>query len=727
MCSAGYRSTEETISAILPSYLMYTSTVGLNLDTAVQIQNPDREPPRYTRNWTGNNLDFGHLVSPQSSLSQFASPSSEYATASPGIASPGSYENLYESNDAHHTQDTLLDNIHRLPRIAHSENRIRDGLKLEIHFTKDIGEINKKPEFVDPSSYEYKRGDTINGYFLIKNTTSQPIQYEMFVVQFEGIFMVTDPKNHDNKVPVRLHKFLDIFEFFASWTEANINRLPSDSYDAHACPKMFDPLDGCYTTLSNKRQLEPNLTYKRFFTFKIPNSLLDSECNAHGLSRHIALPPSIGKANDRNINSPFELSESFDDFALPNASNYYGISARFIGRKNKLEERFGAIDIPTTTKELKSANCDQFVVFQELTSCIRLVSYSYTPTDDERSMKMIENRIILNNLILRIKQKIDNGIELVQSIEGLEYDINIDMTKYFTDSELELQKLRQLYKAQTNRSLKTDPNYETVIPVIKKHLTGGYKHLGAFKVTTPKTTYCMAYIPPEKYRHFPINNLVKTWHLEVPVNISYLCTNSTSSSHYAPHNLIKSITAEFVTLTIKSPKYPIPLEFNHDLIYDDPHNTPTDDPLKHNFIKPFRSYSLELYELLGVLGKQNFRVEKQLVEDIKSIVQLLYKTTDLHVCNIKINGESFNKHTIRWSETDAGLMGASIVVGLNLESLSVKHLLSLPESLKAYNRFNFVPDFQTCYMSRLYHIRLNFILVNGDVAHIRVPANIQKL
>lgn len=714
-------STEETIGAILPSYLMYTSTVGLNMNTAVQIQSQDREPPRYTRNWVGHTLDFSHLASPTSSLSQLASPSSEYARSSYGVNTPNLCENLYENNEAN-TEDTLLDNIHRLPRIINSDNRISDVVKLEIHFTKDIGEINKQPEYINPSIHEYKRGDTINGYFTIENTSSVTIQYEMFIVHFEGIFMVTDPKSYENKTPIRLHKFLDIFEFSASWTEATINRLATESDDVHVCPQRFDPKDGYSVSLGNKRQLLPKIKYKRFFTFKIPNSLLDSECNVHGLSRHILLPPTIGKSNWKNINSSIELDESFDDFSLPDTCNYYAISARFIGRKHKLEEKFSPIEISISKKELENKNCDQFIVFKELTSCIRLVNNSYIPTHDERSMKLIEDRVILNNLILRIKQKIDNGIELVQSIEGLEYDSNIDMTKYFTASELELQKLRQLYRAQTNRNLKSDPNYESILPVVKKNLTGGYKNFGVFKISTPKTVYCISYIPPASYRETSINQLAKTWNLEIPLNLSYICGNTSS---HTTHHLIKSISAQFVTLTIRSPKYSIPLEFNHDLIYE---QNNAEDPLKQNFIKPFKEYSLELYELLGVLGKPNFLVEKRLVEDIKSIVQLQYKTTELYVCNMKINGETFNKNTIRWDNIDRdGNIGATAVIGLNLESLSFKNLHSLPESLKSYNRFNFVPDFQTCYMSRLYHIKLSVTLFNGDVAHIRVPVNIQKL
>lgn len=200
-------------------------------------------------------------------------------------------------------------------------------------------------------------------------------------------------------------------------------------------------------------------------------------------------------------------------------------------------------------------------------------------------------------------------------------------------------------------------------------------------------------------------------------------SNHNHNHNHITHHLIKSITAQFVILTIKSPKHRIPIEFNHDLIYE---QNISEDPIKQNFIKPFKEYSLELYQLLGVLGKQNFQVEKQLVEDIKSIVQLQYKTNDLYICNMKINDETLNKNTIKWKDIGNGNLNTSIMVGVNLESLSFKNLHTLPASLKSYNRFNFLPDFQTCYMSRLYHIKFNITLFNGDVAHIRVPVNIQK-
>ena len=43
-----------------------------------------------------------------------------------------------------------------------------------------------------------------------------------------------------------------------------------------------------------EKVIQPGVTYKRYFNFKIPNNLLDSECNDHGLSKHVDLPPTLG-------------------------------------------------------------------------------------------------------------------------------------------------------------------------------------------------------------------------------------------------------------------------------------------------------------------------------------------------------------------------------------------------------------------------------------------------
>ena len=58
----------------------------------------------------------------------------------------------------------------------------------------------------------------------------------------------------------------------------------------HACLNIIDPIDGSALCFKKEKIIFPGITYKRFFTFRIPNNLLDSECNDHALSKHVELP-----------------------------------------------------------------------------------------------------------------------------------------------------------------------------------------------------------------------------------------------------------------------------------------------------------------------------------------------------------------------------------------------------------------------------------------------------
>ena len=147
-----------------------------------------------------------------------------------------------------------------------------------------------KPEFINPYVYEYQQGDVISGYIVIENASSKPIPFDMFVVLFEGVFMITNSDHGKSAIPVKIKKFLELFDFSASWTEATINRLRSESRNPYIWLDLVDPVDGISISLSNEKFLTPYKKYKRFFTFKIPHNLLDSECNNHNLSKHVKLP-----------------------------------------------------------------------------------------------------------------------------------------------------------------------------------------------------------------------------------------------------------------------------------------------------------------------------------------------------------------------------------------------------------------------------------------------------
>ena len=88
-------------------------------------------------------------------------------------------------------------------------------------------------------------------------------------------------------------------------------------------------------------------------------------------------------------------------------------------------------------------------------------------------MKLLENKLMYNNFILRIKEKIDAGKRLIESIESSNFTGSIDIGKELTQTELELAKCKQFYKPDSIRDTKLNPNriehYETFLPLVRNH------------------------------------------------------------------------------------------------------------------------------------------------------------------------------------------------------------------------------------------------------------------
>lgn len=710
---------DENVSAILPSYFMYKATVGVSVLTAEQMETQNIDPPTYI-----NESNQGLSSSSISPILTVDSSTNSLHTLQFALSS----ESHVPISNEHQvgSEEKILDNVYRLPNLSLYPNKVGDNIRLEIHFTKEIGELGKKPEFINPFVYEYQQGDVISGYIVIENASPKPIPYDMFVVLFEGVFMIVNSDHGKPAVPVKMKKFLELFDFSASWTEATINRLRSESHNPYVWLDFVDPVDGISISLSNEKFLKPHKKYKRFFTFKIPHNLLDSECNNHNLSKHVKLPPTIGVTakNKQHVKSSISSSQKFEDFSFLDTSISYGVTARFIGRVHPIEQEFGKISIPYSDKGLQDSKGDPFIVLKELTNYVRVIPQTFILTEEAMSLKAIENQILFQNLILRIEEKIKSGKELIKQVSNA--TTSNDSNRELSVVEFDVAKREQLYKPdvlpETKEQSSSLKHYESFTLFNKKSFTGTSTIVGVLHLSTPKVNYCIDYIPPKEYRIQTNTN--PSWKLKMPLKISIKSFESSVKNHNLP--TIKSVTADLVVVTIKSPKYPIPIEFDHEMVCNNETDISFEETIfKNNMVEPFKEYALELYQLSQKLGEENFQIERQLTEDIKAMCQLQYKISELHLANLKINGHSWNKNTINWpiSKKEANV---TVDVAINLEYLSHQLLKSLPESLKSYNRFNFVPDFQSCYMSRLYHINLNVVLSCGTKCQLKVPLQIQK-
>ncbi|CAI6873763.1 ANL_collapsed_G0048090.mRNA.1.CDS.1 [Saccharomyces cerevisiae] len=145
---------------------------------------------------------------------------------------------------------------------------------------------------------EYTSGDIIHGYFTVENKSTKPIKFDMFYLTLEG---TTSSKTQSpfgiQKTTKRILRMVDMA---ASWSYNH-----EDVNTGEDLCGFFDSIDKTSFGLPNSRILNPGDKRKKFFTFKIPNQLLDVTCK-HGHFSHSLLPPTLGF--DRPSSSHPELS-----------------------------------------------------------------------------------------------------------------------------------------------------------------------------------------------------------------------------------------------------------------------------------------------------------------------------------------------------------------------------------------------------------------------------------
>ena len=773
---------DEMVSSILPSYSMFTSTVGVN--ATVPESDRDQEDENYVPppNYDSANTDYQYsiassntaaralsVVTPPTtvaasvSASVSASASASSSSQPPSVptnelapldtvASTASFSssNPLIVTDDYNWKETILDNVHRMPNMTFEDHVLPKSVEIKIYYTKDVGEVNKQPEMIDPSLFEYKQGDLLNGYVTIKNTSSKPINFEMFYLLFEGNFMVSNTKDVKDPIPVKIQRFLEMFDFYGSWNEAHINRLKTDCEDLfHGCVgDVIDPLDGSYLYFCPKRELVPKRTYKRFFSFRIPHKLLDCVCNEHNLSLHVELPPTIGLSRWELRHYPERAKSKLQDLSLYDSSVSYGVMARFIGRKSKWEREFGKFEPPRREEDAKLVNStgDEYIILKERTNYIRVVAETNLHSELEKLMKKVENKLLFENLLARVAERIEHGKRMLKVLESSSntpiFSQETDLLPLLTQTEINAAKCRQLYKPDVEhvRDIKSkinrDDNYEVVIPYVKRSLTGD-KILGAIDMTTPKAEYHLDYIPPLKFRDgvklLTASNVNHCWKLNVPISLTV--TDSSKSKSFKPI-MIKEISVELVVQTLRSAKKPIAVELNHDLMYNKATNNhrcfDDKDTFRENVVKPLQFQANELYQLSKKIGLDSFRIERQLVDDIKSICQLEEKAMKLTINDVKVNNKQFNSKDITW-EVDplqtTGSVKAStkLNLSLNLDTMKVKGCPMGGKNFKIYNVVNLVPNFQSCYMSRSYHLSITVMFSNNDCARVKVPVFIDKV
>ena len=720
---------------ILPSYQMYYS-----LYRGIRMSDDDDGnedlPPVYHRNFTS----ASSLVSDPTYHSGTPM-SSQETTATRSIASGNSFSpqitdgsRFIFADELSNWQETILDNTHLLKNLTGTTNYDSNAISIEIHFTKDICQPGEEPVEIDPTFFEYKQDDYVNGYIIIKNTSDKPIPFEMFYLVFEGTMKIVDMKT---KKYIHSRNFLQMFDFSGSWKDGHINRLITESENSLACHHSRDPRDGTYLSFACHKEIVPNRTYKRFFTFKVPNFLLDTECSEHNLSTHIQLPPSMGCST---FEKPGDHTMPVQDFTPQNSAITYGVLARFVGRKSRHnvdESLFKNHDMV-----LVNSKGDEFLILKEEYSHVRILQQTNVLVKNTQKTKFMETKLMYDNLRNKICERLEFGKQLRESLINQQFDNSFNIAERISQLDRELSKKKQYYQSGDGEIKYTHESLNEYVfnyPLTKKSLSGATKQLGTIQFCTPKREYSVKYIPPIQFRQSPLSEEdLNSWKLELPLQLTYTFPPSDEQCDSKKIPKIKSFFADLVVLTIKSENYSIPIEFHHDLIFQESTNTvqqtssyQDSDTFEENIVVPMRILANELFQLSKELG-DNFKIEKHLIDDMRSICELESKNHHLWIRDTKVKTETEitaispkTVNSIPW-KFDGKQYSRNFNIILNLESAMLNTALHPKKKGEAYDRFCLVPNFQYCRIARMYFIRISIGLSNNQMIRFKIPVSILK-
>lgn len=703
---------------ILPSYQLYQSTISKNIRP--NEDEPRFDPPTYERS------------SPESPQ---ALGSNEYFPTVATTSSPTSGQGMEPST---RWENSILGNTHKLKKLVDVNTHLSEQLKIDINITSSPCQKGVRPKIIDQSLMEFHQGDSIHGFVTVTNKASHPIPFEMFSVVFEGKVSVMGDAS-DHKKPLVFYKFLNMFDFQASWTPAAL-----DDEDLNG---LVDPIDGTKLRFTMEKSFEPNITYKKFFTFKLPEKLLDCACEVHNLPRHCEILPTIGlardqfmkdlrrfrgKVNERNTPStPFSLGKGeiysastprrpgapkrektrIKDLSFSDTAISYSVEVRVVGNSSDYSDSLKGHVTPDT---------EEFIIVNESSCFIRVIPKERLALEFTELTLEKELKVIYRNLQKRISQKIQLGKELLHENQELPLLVKPSVL----NNTLSLVKEKQLYREPRgqnfNGMIQENQNENNVIyyPFKKKYLTVS-KHVGTVAISTPQTEYPVRYIPPSTYKDarafVPIRKL--STEMKVPITLSLQFGDSTALKGLKPPEL-RSVSAELVAVTYRSRKYPIPIEITNDLLFQN--RLGENDNLDGYLIDPFKASLAELTSLTNKLGYEVLNVDSQLIMDMKCLSNLAAKYNTLKVDDVKTN----TKNLVDWNQISDSNYTKELEVTVDL-----KKLFTLEGSVlgdEASNEsYALIPNFQSCIIGRAYYLKVLVKLQNNDSLSIKVPVSIQ--
>lgn len=718
---------------ILPSYQMYQSTISKNLTPTTDDMRTD--PPMYELTPTASsasNLNLEYFPG----LSLPTSPAAEPETPNP-----------FDSNgNATRWDDTILANAHKLKRLTSINKELSKKLNIQIFLTEQIGRVGYTPTIIDPLKVELSQGDYVYGYILVTNKTRHKIPFDMFSVVLEGSATFGNTNNTLAQPPSRIVRLLTMFDFNASWNDACLDRLSTDHNDPHIPVNVIDPVDNTHVDFTNDKILKPEITYKKFFTFKLPEKLLESSCE-HGLVKHLQLPPTLGisknevittlrqKWKENGLESESSTPKTDDmkdknkryasytnDMAFFDLAIDYSISARIVGKASDYEHLLGKVPFPTT-------HDDEYVVANEDYCYLRFISKTNDIFELNRKLINEEAKLMYANLVSNINDKIDKGRELTSRDPTNELLGSPSSSLHPTASHMEVAKMQQKYFADVRSShrVNTDNIYEVLFPYKKKSVFGSSKVIGLAAFSTPKAEYSVPYVPFPKFQK-PGQEVPST-RIKIPMDITFIFSDK--NSVILPD--FKKLSVELVALTIKSKSLPIPVVFHPEMLFENKNKGLDNFDLVT--IKKFQKYAVELTKLLKEVGPEALEIDRDLIHDVKCLANLASKYDHLKIQNPTIQPVNSDEEYSLLSQIPWELETITSTSATGVSEDQIKYFKNIYLNVDISDavlsnttspEFCLVPDFQSCLLARLYYLKINLKCPNGEKLPLRVPILLQR-
>lgn len=682
---------------ILPSYLMYHSTVGKNLTPRPEDRRQD--PPSYE-------LTPQLSIGSQSSLDRRRLVDDD--------------DDYFTGNDADDTlEQSLLANVFKLPRLQLSNKNIALLVTMNIVFTEHIGKVGVPPKIIDPLTKEYRQGDFLYGYVLVTNHTDEPIPFDVFAVQLDGVEMLYDDKTNPY-IPLTYESLCSMFDFTALWNEGFLDRLSSDDNNPHHKTLLGnDPVDNTFVYLDPHKVFVPHVTYKKFFAFRLPDRCLDSVCR-HGIDSHLQLPPTLGRSKHERMlvlrNPNLRYLNIGNDLAPDDALVAYHLSARIIGPLTDYEEY---------AKIRPRGPDNQYVIFNETHAYIRVVPLPNPGFELNRALIAEELRILYNQLLRDVKEAIAAGKLLVEPLRRPPSMVVLPLESpraerpslLPTVSSVDVAKIQQAY--YTNRQHSTKPKeFRVFYPVKKQLVFSKAKVVGLASFLTPRVDHRVSYIPA-----LPGSPHGST-KVDIPLELEFVSHDGKAGGQVPD---FRRVLVEIVALTVKSKRNPIPVDIVPEMMFNDKgKSTENFDMLT---IKRFQGYASELSRLMREAGEE-FTISLELLANVKAMANLAAKYNTLKVDTITLTDDEGRvvPHigNIPWSSAAEGANQTRYWKKFHLNFDVRRAKLVTTEGKELAGPFHLVPDFQSCLLARLYYTRIKFKMPNGEKVCLQIPLLIQR-